>query len=154
MKLIVDTNIVFSGILNQKSRIGKILLSHHKYFQLYSCHFLKEELKTHILKLSKITKKSVDELREIEYLVTKNIRFINEDFIPENQIIESAKLVEDIDADDVMHVALSLYIEGKLWTGDKKLIKGLSKKGFMDFITTNELLKYIDEFEEANKSNS
>jgi predicted nucleic acid-binding protein len=53
-----------------------------------------------------------------------------------------------------MHVALSLYIEGKLWTGDKKLIKGLSKKGFMDFITTNELLKYIDEFEEANKSNS
>jgi predicted nucleic acid-binding protein len=36
-------------------------------------------------------------------------------------------------------VALTLFLEGKLWTGDKKLINGLKEKGFKQFIKTSEL---------------
>jgi len=65
MKLIVDTNILFSGMLNQKSRIGKVLLSHHKHFQLFACSYLKEELKSHLPKLLKISGKTLAELNKL-----------------------------------------------------------------------------------------
>jgi len=35
MKIIVDTNIVFSAILNSNSRIGKILLNSKEHFQFF-----------------------------------------------------------------------------------------------------------------------
>ena len=43
--------------------------------------------------------------------------------------------------DDISHVALSLFLDIKLWTGDKLLIGGLTKKGFTNFITTQEMLQ-------------
>jgi len=147
MKLIVDTNIVFSGILNQKSRIGKILIGHQKYFNFYSCNYLKDELKNNFPKLLQLSGKSVEEIEEVERIITRNIRFINEVFISGNSIIEAEELVKDIDFDDVMFVALAKFMGGKLWTGDKKLISGLKAKGFTDIITTKELLAKINEFE-------
>lgn len=144
MKIIVDTNIVFSGILNQKSRIGKILISEQKYFDFYSCFYLQTELKNHYPKIAHIAKKSIDRIIEIEKYVTKNIKFVNEFIIPENIIVESEKLVEDIDFDDILFVALTKHIKGKLWTGDNKLIEGLKLKGFTQIITTQEILELID----------
>ena len=34
-----------------------------------------------------------------------------------------------------------LILDVKLWTGDKLLIGGLTKKGFTNFITTQEMLQ-------------
>jgi len=31
------------------------------------------------------------------------------------------------------------YLDGKLWTGDKKLLSGLEKSGFSPIITTEEI---------------
>ena len=151
MKIIVDTNIVFSGILNQKSRIGKTLISEQKYFDFYSCFYLQTELKNHYPKIARIAKKSIDRIVEIEKYVTKNIKFINEIIIPENIIVESEKLVEDIDFDDILFVALTKYIKGKLWTGDNKLIKSLKLKGFTQIITTQEILRLIEMYDIENE---
>ena len=96
MKLIVDTNIVFSGILNQKSRIGKILISHRKYFDFYNCNYLKDELQNNFSKLKQITGKSVEELEEIGKLITANIRFINEVLLPGYIVREAEELAKDI----------------------------------------------------------
>ncbi len=151
MKIVVDTNIVFSGILNQKSRIGKILISEQKYFDFYSCFYLQTELKNHYPKIAHIAKKPVDRIVDIEKYVTKNIKFINEIIIPENIIFESEKLVKDIDFDDILFVALAKYIEGKLWTGDNKLIESLKLKGFTQIITTQEIFRLIDKYEIENE---
>jgi predicted nucleic acid-binding protein len=43
--------------------------------------------------------------------------------------------------DDIAFVALSLFLDIKLWTGDKQLIGGLTKKGFKNIITTHEMLQ-------------
>ncbi len=51
MKIIVDTNIVFSAILKPTSRIGDLLLNSDKVFSFYSCHFLIQELESHKDKL-------------------------------------------------------------------------------------------------------
>ncbi len=95
MKIVVDTNIVFSGILNSNSRIGNLLLTSSRYFQFYSCDFLRYELLKHRKKLLKLTGLSEQELTELENLVTQNITFINEALIPEALLL-SAEQIEDL----------------------------------------------------------
>jgi predicted nucleic acid-binding protein len=48
-------------------------------------------------------------------------------------------LVEDIDINDVQYVAYAKQFKCKIWSGDKKLIKGLKAKGFTNILTTDEL---------------
>ncbi len=52
-------------------------------------------------------------------------------------------LVKDIDPDDIVFVALSLYLEAYLWTGDKVLYKGLKAKGFNRVINTQDIKKLV-----------
>ncbi|MBN9352408.1 MAG: hypothetical protein J0H55_17150 [Chitinophagaceae bacterium] len=47
MKIIVDTNIVFSAMLNSNSRIGKILLNSKEHLQFFSCNYLQVEIHRH-----------------------------------------------------------------------------------------------------------
>lgn len=147
VKIIADTNIVFSGILNTESRIGKLLTYSRGPFQFYTCNYLQEEIKKHRKKLLKITGISEDELLELELLVIKNIIFINEALLPQELLIETEELLADIDPDDTPFVALTKHLNGKLWTGDKPLYEGLKAKGFEDVLTTAELSELLDKLE-------
>ena len=49
-------------------------------------------------------------------------------------------LTEDVDVDDTEFVALSMSMDAKLWSGDGKLIKGLKRKGWDNFVTAREIL--------------
>ncbi len=44
--------------------------------------------------------------------------------------------------DEISHVALSLFLDIKLWTGDKVLVAGLLRKGFTNVISTQEVLQF------------
>ncbi len=147
MKIVVDTNIVFSAILNSTSRIGQILITSKSNFQFYSCVFLKTELIKHQNKLLKITKLSIEELEELQDLITKNITFIHEGLLPEKTIIAAEKLLIDVDLNDSVFVALTKNLKAKLWTGDKELIKGLKSKKFKEIITTGEILDMLEKIE-------
>ena len=46
-KIVVDTNIVFSGILNTNNRIGDLLLNSGNVFEFYTVSYLKKELENH-----------------------------------------------------------------------------------------------------------
>lgn len=70
MKIIVDTNIVFSSILNPSSNIGKILILRKEQFQLDICEYLRIEIKkhhNHLLNLSKLSEEKLNELLKILY---------------------------------------------------------------------------------------
>jgi predicted nucleic acid-binding protein len=56
MKIIVDTNIVFSALLNSNSHIGQLLLDSRNYFEFYSCKYLQKELFNHFHKIRAYTK--------------------------------------------------------------------------------------------------
>lgn len=49
---------------------------------------------------------------------------------------EAYRLCKDIDETDTPHVAITIELDGLLWTGDKRLRQGLESKGFTQFYET------------------
>ncbi len=147
MKIIVDTNIVFSAILNANSRIGKVLLNAKEHFQFFTCNYLQVEIQRHRSKLLKITKLSEEQLSELEKLVTQKITFIDERLIPQDLLLKTEAQLKAIDPNDTVFVALTKHLEGKLWTGDMQLYRGLKAKRFKDIILTSELSLLLDDLE-------
>ena len=82
---------------------------------------------------------SIDQVREAEFLICKDITFISEEQIKPSAWSAAEKLVADIDPKDTHYIAYAKHFRCKLWSGDKALINGLNKKGFQNFITSNEL---------------
>ena len=148
MKIIVDTNIVFSAILNSNSRIGKILLNSKEHFQFFTCNYLRTEIQRHRNKLLKLTKLTEDQLSELENLLTQHITFIDERLIPQDLLIKTEIQLKAIDPDDTVFVALAKHLKGKLWTGDLQLYNGLKAKRFKDIILTSELSLLLDDLEQ------
>jgi predicted nucleic acid-binding protein len=143
MRIVVDTNIVFSAVLNTDSKIGEILLSSPDKVKFYSCNFLNIELENHINKLIKLSRKPDYKISEIIRLVYKQINFISEEQIPPSEFSFAYDLLHDIDTNDIPFLALTNYLNGLLWTGDKKLKTGLIKKNYDKVINTNEFINLL-----------
>ena len=141
MRIVVDTNIAFSAILNTKSKIVMILLQPKNTLNFYSTEQLASELEEHKEKIKSISKYSDYELDRVITLITNKIRFINLRLIPKESYEYAESLTKDIDIDDTEFVALTEHIKGKLWSGDKELQKGLNEKGWNKFISTEELFE-------------
>ena len=139
MKLIVDTNIVFSAILNSQSWIGQILLHPDDSLIFFSPLFLRKEILNHKQKIKQFTKLSEIELDELIDLVYSKIQFIDEKLIPKKILKTADELTREIDFDDAIFIALAIHLNCKLWTGDKKLMNFLKMNGFKRIISTNEL---------------
>ena len=118
MRIVVDTNIVFSAILNTNSKIAIILLQPKSRLNFYSTERLSYEIEEHKEKIKKISNYSDYELDRIITLITNKIRFINLRLIPKESYEFSESLTQDIDIDDTEFVALTEHIKGKLWSGD------------------------------------
>jgi len=143
MKIVVDTNIVFSAMLNTKSRISYILLKPNKGISFYSTQALHSELLEHSKRIIKISGYTETEFNSILNLFLNKIKIINPEFIPKNIYLNTFELTHDVDIDDTEFVALTDYIDGLLWSGDKELKKGLELKGWKKFVSTATLFDNI-----------
>jgi len=148
MKIVVDTNILFSGILNSSSKIGQLLLGSKGYFQFYTCNFLLIELIKHKKKLLALTQLPEEELFELQTLLSQNITFINELLIPSEIVKSTELLLQDIDSKDTPFVALAIHLKALIWTGDLKLINGLKRKNFTGFVSTQEILILLNNLQQ------
>jgi len=133
--IVVDTNILFSALLSSNSRFRELLLKSEERFFL--CEFVLVEIfkrKEKIVRASQLTE---DEIAEVYHLLLKRVDIYKEDSIaPENRNYAYA-LCRDVDESDTPHIALTLELNGLLWTGDKKLKEGLKQKGFDRFFEPN-----------------
>ncbi|MEQ9099943.1 MAG: PIN domain-containing protein [Imperialibacter sp.] len=145
MKIIVDANIVFSGILNSSGNIGRLLIHSKGILEFYSSEYLLVEIESHFPKLLKLTDLGSDELSELIATVTRDITFLSDSFLSKSALKSAYDIVKDIDADDLLFVAMANSVpDAKLWTGDKKLHGGLLKKGVSNVMTTANLLTYLN----------
>jgi predicted nucleic acid-binding protein len=143
MRIVVDTNIVFSAILNTNSRIARIILQTRGRLNFYSTAQLSSEIEEHKAKIKRISNYSDYELDRIVTLIVNKIRFINIRLIPKESYEYAVALTKEIDIDDTEFVALTEHIKGTLWSGDKELQRGIRKKGWNKVITTEELFEKI-----------
>lgn len=143
MRIVVDSNIAFSAILNSNSKIGTIILYPKTQLNFYSTNQLLEEIEEHKGKLKSLSGYSETELDQIINLITQKIRFINIKLIPHEIFRKALSLTHDVDIDDTEFVALAEHAKAKLWTGDKKLIQGLSKKNWKKVVSTEDLFTLI-----------
>ena len=145
MKIVIDTNIVFSAILNTRSRIGQIITTGSKYFDFYSVYLLKYEILNHQDKICKITGFDKKKFYEIYEIITSRIRFIDEILISNKDFEKAIELVSGIDEDDALFVALSNHLNANFWTGDRKLAEGLKRKEYKRIISTEVIFeKFIE----------
>jgi predicted nucleic acid-binding protein len=143
VNLVVDTNIVFSTLLNPHSAIGEVLMNVQDGFTFFAPELLKEELEKYTPKIAAYSKLDQKELSAIKSLVLSTISFVSEELISEQSWITAIGLTKDIDEDDTPFVALGIELNAKLWTCDKVLSRGLIKKGADITITTADLKRII-----------
>jgi predicted nucleic acid-binding protein len=132
--IIVDTNILFSALLNSQSSFAEILLGLD--YRFFVCEQVLVELFKRKEKLVKVSQLSEDEIVQIYQILLKRITLYKEDLITADNRAAGYALCKDIDESDTPHVALTLELKGLLWTGDKKLKEGLRQKGFNQFFST------------------
>ncbi len=92
----------------------------------------------------KISGLSREQVIEAEFQVCKHIEFISEEQIKVSHWLAAEKLVADIDPKDTPYIAYSKQFRCRIWSGDKALMRGLEKKGFTNFISTNDLYAAVN----------
>ncbi|MBZ9787151.1 PIN domain-containing protein [Psychroflexus sp. CAK57W] len=142
MKIVVDTNIIFSGLLSPNGKISDLLLNSSDKFDFYTPTYLLDELENHKLKLLKISGFSENELEFMKRNIFKKIELIDLEYISDSTWIKAIELTKNVDEYDAPFVALALELESAIWTGDKKLAKELKNKG-IDWVLTTDIIAEI-----------
>jgi predicted nucleic acid-binding protein len=137
MKVVVDTNIIFSILLKKESKELEIIQSSD--LEIFIPKFLIIEIFKHKEKIVRISKLSETEILENLYMVLNYCRVFNEEDIPEKIKTKAYEYVKDVDDKDVVFVASALTLDAELWSGDKKLINGLKEKGADFLVRTKDL---------------
>jgi hypothetical protein len=58
VKFVVDTNIIFSAVLNTEGKIGDLIMNSHGVLEFHACDTLRSELKKHRPKLLDLSQMS------------------------------------------------------------------------------------------------
>ena len=142
-KIVVDTNIIFSCLLNSQTLIGDLMFNSDDHFEFYSCDYMRYEIRKHWQKLLKISRLSSSQLDTSYDKIMLKINFLHEELIPTKYWKNAEEIVSDIDVDDLDFVALTKYLKASLWTGDKSLYNGLKLKKFKPVYNSLELHKVL-----------
>ena len=129
--VVVDTNILFSALLRDDSTFAQLLLGSNRTFAI--CESVIVELFEHKEKVVRLSKLDEEQVVRLYYTLVRHLSICKEDLIEPVHREQARGLCADIDPADAPHVALTLQLDGLLWTGDGKLKNGLAKKGFAAF---------------------
>lgn len=133
--IIIDTNIIFSSLLRANSKFYNFIISENYHYWVCECCIVELfKNKEKIIKLSQMTE---IEIIEAYYTILRKVNLFKEDLMTSEIVNQAYDLCQDIDENDTPHVALTLELNGVLWTGDKKLKEGLLKKSFTQFFEPN-----------------
>ena len=143
MKIIVDTNIFISALISPKGSELELLMSPWARGIFYSCDFLRTKVLRNKEKIIRYSGLNETAILNLIVKVSGRINFINEEQIPDRDWKKAYDYTKDVDESDTAFMALTLYLNGILWTGDKKLLRGIMARGFKGIKTTQQVKKLI-----------
>ncbi|MBF2014776.1 MAG: PIN domain-containing protein [Richelia sp. RM2_1_2] len=129
--IILDTNILFSALLRSESNFADVVFGMD--YNFFICELVLVELFKRKEKIVKLTQLTEEEVIRTYHIFLKRINLYKEDLITIDNLLKAYELCRDVDETDTPHVALTMELNGLLWTGDKKLKLGLKQKGFTQF---------------------
>lgn len=141
MNIFVDTNIIFSAKLNPTWKISDLLLDPSDHFTFFAPDLLISGLDRHHTKLISISKFSEEDISFLKRLLLSKLVLVDLVSIDQKDWQKALELVERIDEFDAPFLVLSLKMNTYLWTGDKKLKKGLQILGYDKVIDKDVLLQ-------------
>ena len=144
MKLVVDTNIVFSAIISPKGIISDLLLNSYDRIEFFAPSYLEDELENHQSKLIEISGYTHAELKFQKRSILKRISLISVESVQSENMKRAFELTHTIDHFDTPFIALAIELKSPLWTGDKKLIKGLKEIGVDWLLSTKEVKQILE----------
>lgn len=134
MKVVVDTNVIFSALLKEDNKYARAIIINEDGHDFYAVYFTIVELFKHKERIKQFSNLSEDNILEVLYELLKHINMVNDEIISVTSWKSAMQLAYDVDVKDVPNVALTIELAAKLWTNDKMLKDGLEAKGFNDFI--------------------
>ena len=132
MNIVVDTDIIFSALLREQSRFSETLLLNEEH-TFFIPRFALVEIFKHKEKTLLFSTCSEEILLELLHRLLKRLQFIDEDMLSRDSMRQAWELTYDIDEKDLPFIAMVLELNGLLWTTNKRLIEGLTDKGFQSF---------------------
>ena len=130
--VVIDANRIFSELIAANHRLRQIFTSHAE-MEFVCPKYVMVELFKHKERIAASTGLDEPALLALLHTILERIRFFDEDAISIGSWTEAWRLCRDVDENDVAYVALTLELNGDLWTSDRELEDGLRRKGFTRF---------------------
>jgi predicted nucleic acid-binding protein len=134
--VVVDTNRLLSAIL--PSSVADRRTLQRRQYQFVTPNYTIVELFKH--KETILHKARGDAASVLEYMrdAIECVNFISVGDIDVGTFLEAHRLCRRIDPNDTAFIALTLHLNGVLWTRDDTLKIGLEKQGFQRFFSAND----------------
>jgi predicted nucleic acid-binding protein len=133
-RVVIDANRIFSELIAANHRLRQTFASEPDVE--FSCpKYVVVELFKHKERIAAASGLDESSLLALLHTLIEHIRFFDEDAIGIGNWAEAWRLCRDVDEADVAYVALTLELDGELWTSDRTLETGLRRKGFTRFFT-------------------
>lgn len=130
--VVIDANRIFSELIAANHKLRRVFASQPEK-EFHCPKYVLVELFKHKERIANATGLDEPELLALLHTLLEHIHFFDEDAISIGSWTEAWRLCRDVDENDVAYVALTLELDGNLWTSDQELETGLRKKGFTKF---------------------
>ncbi len=135
MKLVLDSNIIFSALI-KKSTTRNIILS--DVFELHAPEYIFNEISKHKELLLRKSKMNEEELDALLLLLQKHIHLVPKEKYNEKMAL-AEDILKDIDVTDSPFLALALDLNCPIWSNDGHF----KQQDRVEVHTTKELIKTI-----------
>jgi predicted nucleic acid-binding protein len=138
MKIIIDSNILFSAFLSD-STTRKIILEYNSVFLFPS--FIFEEFEKHKDFLFRKSGMSAEDFKEFMHMIIRKVVIVPADSLYDFRA-EAKEIVKDIDIDDILFIACALaHPPSMIWSDDK----ALKRQERVHVLNTKEMMEYLKE---------
>ena len=128
-RVVVDANLAFKALAAGRGDLRE-RLGGASEVRFFAPRFLFVELFKHKEALAEAAKVTPEAMLEALHTLVTRLDFVNEASLPLTTWMQAYRLCKGVDEKDTPYVALTLHLDGKLWTDDEELKSGLRARGF------------------------